>query len=121
MLSELEESLRSEFCPNYWIKDINLFDLTSGQFVSKRAMLSCILKNPKIYITDDWLEYTRYVRRNCCCYCGEIKQVFYQMIVDPQNEEDGGCCVCCRIDCSEYGNEFSNTQYMVDPLSLDVY
>ena len=120
MLHTLKENLQVEFCPNYWIKEINLFDLTVLQFVSKRAMLASILKNPKNYVTDEWLEYTRYVRRNCC-YCGDIKQVIYSTIVDPENEEDCSSCVCCRISCDEENDEFCSTKYMMDPLSLDVY
>ena len=122
MLHELELNLRKERCENYWIKQINLFDnLTSNQLVSKRAFLQSIIKNPKKYVADEWLEYSRCVRKQCC-YCGNIVYMYALQMVEAVT--GGGCkgCICCRIKCSydDYSC-CSSPRYQYDPLSLDVY
>ncbi|XP_066924215.1 uncharacterized protein [Clytia hemisphaerica] len=123
MLSALAGHLETESCPNYWIPEIDLFEeLTEKNLRSKRALFSMILKDPKKYVADEWLEYSRYIRQKCC-YCGNIQYAivaFYDIIAP---EEDTGCCVCCRVKYSykDGGCCSSHDNYGKDPLSLDVY
>ena len=121
MMTELEENLEKGVCQNYWIPDINLFgELHSSQLVSKRAHFSVILKNPKKYVADEWLEYSRCIRKQCC-YCGELLYLVSQ-VAEEVAGEGCSCCVCCRINCNyDDSSCCSSNQYKYDPLTLDVY
>ena len=121
MLAELELNLQIGICQNYWIPGINLIEnLTTLELVSKYNLLRVIIKNPKSFVADEWLEYSRCIRKQCC-YCGHILYSYVAHIVETTND---GCgeCICCRIKCNYDENSCcSSNQYNYDPLSLDVY
>jgi len=73
LLKQLSLCFKLEKCPNYWIPMINLFgdgELTSFDCLRKAQLCNEIMKSPKKYVGDNWLEYTRFIRNNCC-YCGD--------------------------------------------------
>lgn len=122
MLKELELNLQKEKCPNFWITDINLFEgLTSNDLISKRALVAAIIRNPKKYVADEWLEYSRCVRKQCC-YCGNIMYMYAMQLAETVTGKWCEGCICCRVKCSYDDNSCcSSYRYQYDPLSLDVY
>ena len=122
MLHELELDLQQEKCQNYWIPQINLFEnLTKNELVSKRALVASIVRNPKKYVADEWLEYSRCVRKQCC-YCGNIMYMYVMQAAEAVTG-GGGCegCICCRVKCDYDDNSCcSSHRYQYDPISLDV-
>ena len=71
MLHMLQECYRERFCRNYWIPDANLIDyLTRSDCDRKMKLCQMIIKKPKEYVADNWLEYVRCLRLNGC-YCGQ--------------------------------------------------
>ena len=124
MLTDLNDALVSGSCPNYWITEINLLDtLTTDELVTKRNIMKRILENPKRYVADEWLEYSRYVRHKCW-YCGNLS-----FPSDPVEGCSLSCCskrgagdnVCCRVPCTYDEEGWKSSKYSVDPLTLDVY
>ena len=97
MLNMLQECYRKRFCPNYWIPDKNLIDyLTSFDCDRKLKFCQMIMKKPKQYVADNWLEYVRCLKLNGC-YCGQPRAK--RSCCLPKENGDGvrlpnACCSC---------------------------
>ena len=121
MVRRLKDCISQRNCPNFWIPKINLFEkLKEDDFWLLENMIILVEKNPKKYITDTWLEYSRFFRNNCCYYCGNG----YYM------NNGKGCGNCCQLDicycyCCKCSSDrcwpCGSSKYQYDPLALDVY
>lgn len=98
MLRMLQECYRKRFCPNYWIPEANLIEcLTSYDCDRKMKLCQMIIKKPKEYVADNWLEYVRCLQLNCC-YCGQsgVKRQYSLSgeIADRDVRSPSACCSC---------------------------
>ena len=98
MLNGLKRCFEDRMCPNYWIPTMSVFgDLDGSDCARKLKVLEKIIMTPQKYIADQWLEYTRCIRLNCC-YCGDsevVKQIFESSEVgDKFIDSDLFCCSC---------------------------
>ena len=67
MLHMLQECYRDNFCKNYWIPDINLINYLSEDDCNKKMRLcQMVMRKPKEYVADNWLEYVRCLQLNGC-------------------------------------------------------
>ena len=98
MLKKLQECYRNRLCENYWIPEANLIDnFTDYDCDRKIKLCQMIMKKPKEYVADNWLEYVRCLRLNCC-YCGQsgVKRqyILSEEIGDENVRSPCACCSC---------------------------
>lgn len=126
MLNQLILHLIQKNCPNYWIPSINLFEkLSVADYEQLLKTATKIKKKPQKYVADNWLEYTRWLRRNCC-YWGKG----YKPFLPQEDDPDKNCChcdfyfcCCCpfKSDCKCCFGCCSSKEFKKDPLAVDVY
>jgi len=120
LLASLREKVVYRFCPHYWIYMQNLFvemDENDSDFII--LQLDRIAKEPEKFIADEWLEWNRMIRENCCPSCVDVG--FNEVRVEPRqpiNDNDSNACsvpihkcVCC---CPYSGADFN-------PVAFEVY
>ena len=94
MLHMLQECYSQRFCPNYWIPEVNLIENLTN-YDSKINLLQTIIEKPKEYVADNWLEYVRCLRLNCC-FCGlsDVKRRYSLSgeIGDSNVKSPSTCC-----------------------------
>lgn len=118
----LKEGYRTKNIPNYWIPELNLIDyLTAYDCQRKFKMCEDILENPKKYVADNWLEYVRCLRLNCC-YCGDTgyKRRLFQSgeVADEKIRTPDAWCTC---NCDYNNDTCPCGPCSYNPLNLEVY
>ena len=123
MLDELQQCLEKRFCPNYWIPSLNLLgNLREMDYRNALLKIQKIKSKPKYYVANNWLEYTRCLRKNFCFYCGDG----YAPTMPETEEIDQSCRLpgyMYPFLCSSDKKSFCcpSARYDYDPVVLDVY
>lgn len=70
LFDALISCIKQKSCLHYWIPAINLMkDMTPEDFAFIQNKLEVISYNYVKYVADEWLEYQRFFRINCCKVC----------------------------------------------------
>ena len=87
----LRKSIANRRCPHYWIEALDLFaDMKNEDFAFWEDKLKKIEEQPVKYIASEWLEWNRYMRKNCSPSC--INQAEEKREVVGNDVEPICCC-----------------------------
>ena len=102
LFKSLRQKIAEKKCPHYWIEALDLFaDMKDEDFAFMEDKLKKIEEQPVKYIASEWLEWNRYMRKNCCASC--INQAYEERYVINEELKPLKVC-CCSIPCSYDGN-----------------
>jgi len=115
LLESLCEKVEKKDCPHFWIQSLNLFsEWEESDFVSIKECLQKIQKEPVKHIASEWIEWHRYVQKNCCASC--IEKGFERYTIEG-NQKMEPCCYAIEVDecfkCSDKGTEADSVAYEV--------
>ena len=81
LFKALRQNVKAKKCPHYWIETMNLFaDMKDEDFRFMETKLKEINEQPVKYIASEWIEWNRYMQKNCCESCvnpGQQKRRVY--------------------------------------------
>ena len=102
LFNSLHQRVSEKRCPHYWIESLDLFsDMENEDFLFIEGKLKKIEEQPVKHIASEWLEWNRYMRKNCCESC--IEQAHEERYVINNDVEPLKIC-CCPIPC-DYDND----------------
>ena len=102
LFRSLRQNIATQKCPHYWIETLDLFaDMTDKDYSFIEAKLEKIKGQPVKYIASEWIEWNRYMRKNCCASC--INPAHEEVFVVNNDVEPIKIC-CCPCPC-DYNND----------------
>lgn len=119
LFSTLILCMKQKCCPHYWIPNINLLqDMNPEDFEFIQNKLDVISCDYVKFVADEWLEYQRWIRTNCCNGCVSEK-------VEEKSPDNVSRHTCCSIDLGivEWNPEscFNCGGLPYEPTVLEVY
>ena len=111
LFNSLHQKITDRKCPHYWIEALDLFsDMVDEDFAFIEGKLTMIEKQPVKYIASEWLEWNRYIRKNCCTSC--INQGYEERYVIRHDAEPLKICFSCPCGYGGVGNERDNADLL---------
>ena len=116
LLASLREKVFYRWCPYFWIEKQNLFaELGEADRDFIIPILDKIKGDPKKFVANEWLEWNRMIRENCCASC--IDEGYQALRVEAREEiGDSLCSVPVRkcVSCWPYsGSNFDSVAFEV--------
>ena len=99
LFKALRQKVYAKRCPHYWIQALDLFtDMKDEDFAFMEEKLKKIEEQPVKYIASEWLEWNRYMRKNCCVSCINPGEERRQVVGDDVEPIKICCCPCVFVD-----------------------
>ena len=112
LFKSLRQKVAAHRCPHYWIEALDLFaDMKDEDFTFMEEKLKKIKEQPVKYIASEWLEWNRYMRKNCCASCINQAEERRQVVGDDVEPMKICCCPCVFVDGSEDKSKMQYDQF----------
>lgn len=96
LFDSLCKSIQEKQCAHYWINTLDLFsDMKEDDFAFMNGKLDKIRADPVKHLASEWLEWNRYMQKQCCSSCVHLEES--DRYVYGDDLEPVACWCCCPI------------------------